>query len=243
MQQELFTSKKTINRSRNAAAIQTNDIQGQALSKTVNGLEQIFVRRIPIWKRAMDIVGALVGLTVFSPLMLAVAIAIKLTSKGPVIFKQKRAGLGGKPFTFYKFRSMVIDAEEKKKQLMQFNFRTGPVFKMNDDPRVIPVGKFIRKWSFDELPQFYNVLKGDMSLVGPRPPTLDEVPQYDNWQKRRLEVKPGITCLWQINARHESDFDNWVRLDIEYVKKKSLLLDIKILLLTLPAVLSRKGAH
>lgn len=216
---------------------------GQSFTKPVNGLEQIFVRRIPLWKRGMDILGAIVGLVVFSPVMLAVTIAIKLTSKGPVIFKQKRAGLGGKPFTFYKFRSMVIDAEDKKKQLMKFNFRTGPVFKMNNDPRITTVGKFIRKSSLDELPQFYNVLRGDMSLVGPRPPTLDEVPQYDSWQNRRLEVKPGITCIWQISARHDSDFDNWVRLDIEYVKKKSLLLDIKILLLTMPAVLSRKGAH
>ena len=243
MPQKLSQLQKTDSKSGSAVTIQTTEMPDRAFTKTVNGLEQIFVRRIPFWKRAMDIVGAIVGLIIFSPLMLTVAIAIKLTSKGPVIFKQKRAGLGGKPFTFYKFRSMVLDAENKKKGLMKFNFRTGPVFKMTDDPRITSVGKFIRKWSFDELPQFYNVLKGDMSLVGPRPPTLDEVPQYDNWQNRRLEVKPGITCLWQISARHKSDFDNWVRLDIEYVRKQSLLLDLKILILTLPAVLSRKGAH
>jgi len=243
MPKKLSQLQKTTYRNGSAITIQTTGMPNQAFSKPVNGLEQIFIRRIPFYKRVMDIVGAVVGLTVFSPLMLAVTIAIKLTSKGPVIFKQKRAGLGGKPFTFYKFRSMVLDAEDKKKQLMKFNFRTGPVFKMNKDPRITTVGKFIRKWSFDELPQFYNVLKGDMSLVGPRPPTLDEVPQYDNWQNRRLEVKPGITCLWQISARHKSSFEDWVRLDIEYVRNQSLLLDFKILILTLPAVLSRKGAH
>ena len=235
--------QKTASGNSGTIGIQKPGIPGQPFTKPVNGLEQIFVHRIPFWKRAMDIVGAIVGMIIFSPVMLAVAVAIKLTSKGPVIFKQKRAGLGGKPFIFYKFRSMVIDAEEKKKQLMKFNFRTGPVFKMNNDPRVTYVGKFIRKFSFDELPQFYNVLKGNMSLVGPRPLPVKENSNCQQWQNRRLEVKPGITCLWQISARHESDFDNWVRLDIKYVKKKSLLLDLKILFLTLPAVISRKGTH
>jgi len=206
-------------------------------------LRPLFIHGIPAWKRAMDIAGAIVGLVLFSPIMFAVAIAIKLTSKGPVIFKQQRAGLGGKPFTFYKFRSMVVDAEDKKKELMKFNERTGPVFKMTNDPRLTSVGKFIRKWSLDELPQFYNVLRGDMSLVGPRPLPVEESSNCQNWQDKRLEAKPGITCLWQISARDEPGFDDWVRLDIEYAQRQSLLLDLRILLKTFPAVLSRRGAR
>lgn len=240
---DISSSSKTDVEGNTTSAAEPIEKQTQAYEKTNGEIEQFMVRQIPIWKRSMDIVGAIVGLVIFSPIMLAIAIVIKLTSKGPVIFKQERAGLGGKSFNFYKFRSMVVDAEAKKKELMEFNERTGPVFKMTDDPRVIPAGKFIRKWSLDELPQFYNVLKGDMSLVGPRPPTLDEVAQYYGWQDMRLEIKPGITCLWQISARHKSNFEDWVRLDIEYARKQSLLLDLKILLLTAPAVLSRRGAR
>jgi lipopolysaccharide/colanic/teichoic acid biosynthesis glycosyltransferase len=190
----------------------------------------------------MDIAGSLAAILFFGPLMLGVAIAVKLTSEGPIIFRQKRAGLGGKPFDFYKFRSMVVDAERHKRELARFNERTGPVFKMTNDPRVTPIGKFIRKWSLDELPQFFNVLKGDMSLVGPRPPTLDEVEEYEIWQGRRLEVKPGITCLWQVTARQDRDFERWVRLDIEYERRQSFLFDLKILFMTPLAVISRKGA-
>jgi lipopolysaccharide/colanic/teichoic acid biosynthesis glycosyltransferase len=190
----------------------------------------------------MDIAGSLAAILFFGPLMLGVAIAVKLTSEGPIIFRQKRAGLGGKPFDFYKFRSMVVDAERHKRELARFNERTGPVFKMTNDPRVTPIGKFIRKWSLDELPQFFNVLKGDMSLVGPRPPTLDEVEEYEIWQGRRLEVKPGITCLWQVTARQDRDFERWVRLDIEYERRQSFLFDLKILFMTPFAVISRKGA-
>lgn len=204
--------------------------------------KSIFFKKTPIWKCVMDIVGAAVGIVISAPIILAVAIAIKLTTKGPVFFTQQRSSLGGKPFTFYKFRSMYIDAENGKSKLMKYNHRTGPVFKMKDDPRITRVGKFIRKWSLDELPQLYNVILGDMSLVGPRPPTLDEVPQYDRWHNRRLDIKPGITCLWQVYARDNKCFAEWVRLDIEYVRRCSLLLDIKILLKTVPAVLSRKGA-
>ena len=152
-------------------------------------------------------------------------------------------GIVGKHFTFYKFRSMVVDAEYKKKHLLESNERKGPVFKMANDPRLTSVGKFIRRWSIDELPQFFNVLIGDMSLVGPRPPTLDEVPEYDNWHNRRLEIKPGITCIWQVYARHSKCFDNWVRMDIEYARKQSLLFDLKILFITIPAIVAGKGAH
>lgn len=194
-------------------------------------------------KRAVDIAGAALGLVIISPIMLIVAITIKIESKGPIIFKQQRCGIGGKPFTFYKFRSMVNDAEDKKIHLWELNEREGPVFKIANDPRLTSIGKFIRRWSIDEVPQLFNVLIGDMSLVGPRPPTLDEVPGYDNWQNRRLDVKPGITCIWQVYARHNKCFDTWVRMDIEYARRLSLLFDLKILLKTLPAVLSGKGAH
>jgi len=214
----------------------------EANARSVENLEGILLERSPVWKRLMDLVGSTIAIILFSPVMLLVAIAIKLTSKGPVFFKQQRAGLGGKPFPLLKFRSMVVDAEEKKKELLKYNERTGPVFKMQSDPRVTPVGRFIRKWSLDELPQLFNVFVGHMSLVGPRPPTLDEVPQYVSWQGERLNVKPGITCIWQVSARHESDFNRWVRLDIAYKRKCSILLDIAILVRTLPAVLSRRGA-
>ena len=240
---DISSSSKTDVEENTTSAAEPIEKQTQAYETTDREIEQFLIRPIPVWKRAMEILGAIVGLVAFSPIMLAIAIVIKLTSKCPVFFKQERDGLGGKSFNFYKFRSMVIDAEARKKDLIEFNERTGPVFKMTDDPRVIPVGKFIRKWSLDELPQFYNVLKGDMSLVGPRPPTLDEVAQYYDWQDMRLEINPGITCLWQISARHKSSFDDWVRLDIEYARKQSLLLDLKILLLTAPAVLSRRGAR
>ncbi|MHC4481673.1 MAG: sugar transferase [Planctomycetota bacterium] len=212
-------------------------------ARLVMPMELIMAAPLPPWKRLMDIVGATVGLVVLSPVFLATAIAIKLTSGGPAIFKQKRAGLGGKPFSFYKFRSMVPDAEWRKAELTEFNEQTGPVFKMKSDPRMTLVGRFIRKLSIDELPQLWNVLKGDMSLVGPRPPTLDEVPQYDEWQRRRREVTPGVTCFWQVSGRSLVAFPDWVRMDIRYVLARSLLVDLGILLLTVPAVISCRGAH
>jgi lipopolysaccharide/colanic/teichoic acid biosynthesis glycosyltransferase len=205
-------------------------------------LQPVFFDKVSIWKRFFDIVVSSIALVALSPLMLIIAIAVKFTSKGPVFFKQQRAGLGGAPFTFLKYRTMREDAESKKAELMQYNTRTGPVFKMEDDPRVTRLGEFLRKWSLDELPQFYNVFMGDMSLVGPRPPTLDDVEKYESWHNYRLEVKPGITCIWQVYARHEKSFENWVRLDIKYRQKQSFLFDMKLLALTLPAVLSRRGA-
>lgn len=205
-------------------------------------LQPVFFDKVSFWKRLLDVVVSGIALIVLSPLMLAIAIAVKCTSEGPILFRQQRAGLGGVPFTFLKFRTMYVDAEKKKSELLQFNERTGPVFKMEDDPRITVFGKFLRKWSLDELPQFFNVLLGDMSLVGPRPPTMDEVEKYESWHNYRLEVKPGITCIWQVCARHEKSFENWVRLDIQYRREQCLLLDLKLLALTLPAVLSRKGA-
>jgi len=209
---------------------------------TAKKLQPIFFDKTKLSKRLGDIVLSSIALVVLSPLMLAVAIAVKLTSKGPVLFKQQRAGLGGEPFTFLKFRTMQTDAERHKSELLQFNERTGPVFKMENDPRITRLGVHLRKWSLDELPQFINVLKGDMSLVGPRPPTMDELEEYESWHKYRLEVKPGITCIWQVYARHEKSFENWVRLDIKYKRERSFLLDMKLIILTLPAILSRRGA-
>jgi lipopolysaccharide/colanic/teichoic acid biosynthesis glycosyltransferase len=205
-------------------------------------LQPVFFNKVPVWKRLADIIVSSIALVALSPLMAAIAIAVKLTSKGPVFFKQQRAGLGGVPFTFLKYRTMSVGSEERKAELLLFNERTGPVFKMENDPRVTRLGNFLRKWSLDELPQFINVLMGHMSLVGPRPPTMDEVKKYESWHNYRLELKPGITCIWQVYARHEKSFENWVRLDIKYRQKQSFLFDMKLLALTIPAVLSRRGA-
>lgn len=193
-------------------------------------------------KRLLDIAGALVGIGLAGPIMLATAIAIKFDSKGPIFFRQVRAGRNGRKFTMLKFRSMVVDAEAKKAALMHMNEMGGPVFKMQRDPRITRVGRFIRKTSIDELPQFFNILFGDMSMVGPRPPLPSEVEQYEPWQRRRLSVKPGLTGLWQVSGRNQVDFDEWMQLDLEYIDHWSLWLDIKILLRTVPTVLFHKGA-
>ena len=183
-------------------------------------------------KRAIDIVGSIIGLALLSPILLIVAIAIKLESKGPIIFSQKRIGLKGKEFKMYKLRSMVEDAEKLKKDLMKSNEMSGPMFKMKDDPRVTRVGKFIRRTSIDELPQLVNVLKGDMSLVGPRPSLPKEVKKFKPWMKKRLEVKPGLTCFWQVSGRNNIDFEDWMKLDIKYVEERSFLVDIKLIFKT-----------
>jgi len=206
-------------------------------------MEMLFVQPYPKGKRIKDIVCSLILLILLSPVMLAVAIGIKLTSKGPIIFRQVRGGHGGRAFWVYKFRSMVVDAEEQKQSLLKFNERNGPAFKMKHDPRVTAFGRFIRKTSLDELPQLYNVLKGDMALVGPRPLPIEEGKDFEPWHRRRMEVKPGVTCLWQITSRDEADFNRWVRLDIKYIKEHSPLYDLKLLLRTIPAVLFRRGAH
>ena len=186
-----------------------------------------------VTKRLIDIVGSLCGIILLSPLFLIVAILIKLEDpKGKVFFAQERNGKYPKTFKMYKFRSMVHNAEELLKDLMDRNEQTGPVFKINDDPRITKVGKFIRKTSIDELPQLFNVLKGDMSLVGPRPPIPHEVDQYNSYQMQRLAVKPGLTCIWQVSGRNNIGFDEWVEMDIEYIKSRSLWLDIKLIFKT-----------
>jgi exopolysaccharide biosynthesis polyprenyl glycosylphosphotransferase len=195
-------------------------------------------------KGVIDWAGAFLMLIPASVAMLGATIAIKLTSPGPVIFRQVRAGKHGKPFTMYKFRTMVTDAEMLQSELMAFNLMSGPVFKVDRDPRVTPVGRFLRKWSIDELPQLFNVLQGHMSLVGPRPLPIYEVEKFENTaQRRRLSVKPGLTCLWQVSGRNQvTDFHEWVRLDLKYIDNWSIWLDIKILLMTIPAVLLGLGA-
>lgn len=195
-----------------------------------------------VGKQLFDFGVTAAGLILLSPLLLTVAVAIKLTSKGPVIFPQERVGLNGRIFKMYKFRSMVVNAEELKARLTDLNEMSGPVFKIKKDPRVTTVGRFLRNTSLDELPQLWNVLKQDMSLVGPRPPLPSEVNLYDPKHRKRLAVRPGITCIWQISGRNDVDFEQWMDMDAEYVDKWSLWLDMLILAKTVPAVLLRKGA-
>jgi exopolysaccharide biosynthesis polyprenyl glycosylphosphotransferase len=195
------------------------------------------------FRRCVDVAIASALLVVLSPLFLFVALMIKATSPGPVLFRQLRCGLYGRPFTFLKFRSMQLDAEALKQQLKPFNEMTGPAFKMTNDPRVTGFGRFLRRTSLDELPQLLNILRGDMSFVGPRPAVVDEVRQYEPWQRRRLSMKPGLTCLWQISGRNELPFEEWMRLDLEYIDNWSLWLDLKIALKTIPAVLLGRGAR
>ena len=194
-------------------------------------------------KRLIDIICSFVGILVLSPLFIIIAIIIKFTSKGPVFFSQKRVGRNGKEFDMYKFRSMVVNAEELKEKLAAQNEMSGPMFKMKDDPRVTKVGKFIRKTSLDELPQLWNVLKGDMSLVGPRPSLPKEVAQFDEWMYKRLEVKPGLTCYWQVSGRNNIDFEDWMKLDVKYVKERNLWIDIKLIFKTVGVLFGDKNAH
>jgi exopolysaccharide biosynthesis polyprenyl glycosylphosphotransferase len=196
-----------------------------------------------VLKRIFDIIVTLVAIPILLPCLVVTAVAIKVDSRGPLIFTQTRVGLHKRPFQMFKFRSMVMDAEAKMKEIEHLNEADGPNFKIKDDPRVTRVGRFIRKTSIDELPQLFNVLKGDMSLVGPRPMSLRDVALFDRGiQRKRFSVRPGITCLWQISGRSDLSFDDWLRLDLAYIESWSLLEDIKILLLTIPVVLKRKGA-
>ena len=197
----------------------------------------------PLVKRAMDIGVSLVGILLSFPLWALIALSIKTDSRGPIIFKQVRIGKEGKPFVLYKFRSMHAGAEKMKEQLKHLSVAEGPIFKIKNDPRVTRVGRVLRRTTLDELPQLLNVLKGQMSLVGPRPPLPEEVAVYTPLQKKRLEVTPGLTCLWQVSGRSEISFSEWVQLYLYYIQHQSFLLDVKILIRTLPAVISRRGAY
>ena len=213
--------------------------------ETLAGVPIMEFRRSPLdgWgriiKRLIDLFGSFILIILTSPLMIIVAILVKLTSKGPILFRQERVGLD-RNFDFYKFRTMRVGAEKEHDKLIE---KYGNMFKLENDPRLTPVGKFLRKTSLDELPQFFNVLKGEMSLIGPRPPMPKEVAQYTNWQKRRLGVKPGITGLWQVSGRSELSFEEWVRLDAYYIENWSLWLDFQIFLKTIWVVIRGKGAY
>lgn len=209
----------------------------QSVEKVQKGNKHIRVEQgnkgYLFFKRVIDIFGSALGLIILSPLFLVVAIAIKFEDgKGKVLFSQKRVGQYGKEFYMYKFRSMVSNAEELKDKLMEQNEMSGPMFKMKNDPRITKVGRFIRKTSIDELPQLINVLKGEMSLVGPRPSLPKEVAQFEPWMMKRLQVKPGLTCYWQVMGRNDIDFDDWMRLDVKYVHDRNLWLDIKLIFKT-----------
>jgi exopolysaccharide biosynthesis polyprenyl glycosylphosphotransferase len=195
-----------------------------------------------VLKRFFDIVFSALVLIILSPLLLLVALLIKVTSPGPIIFEQARCGLNGRRFILYKFRSMVQNAQELRRQVEHLNERE-IAFKIARDPRMTPVGRWLRKFSLDEFPQFFNVLRGDMSIVGPRPPLPDEVDQYERWQRRRLRMRPGLTCLWAVAGRDHIDFNAWMRMDISYIENWSLQLDWSIILKTIPQVLAGRGAH
>ncbi len=199
--------------------------------------EKLFVKRL------FDILGSFIIIVCLTPVWIIVPILIKLDSKGPILFKQRRVGKNGRQFSMYKFRSMVDDAEQLRDKLYSLNEMDGPVFKIKDDPRVTSLGRLIRMTSIDELPQLFNVFMGKMSLVGPRPPIPEEVVHYQAWQRKRLSIKPGITCLWQVSGRNELNFEEWIKLDIQYIENWSFILDLKILLRTIPAVLSARGAR
>ncbi len=207
------------------------------------GLSRMFIAPIPRWKRVMDVGGSAFMLVLLSPVLLVLAVLVKASSPGPVIFRQRRAGIGGRPFWFYKFRTMYEDAEARKQELLHLNEADGPVFKIEHDPRITPFGRMLRRASLDELPQLWNVLKGDMSLVGPRPPTLDEVPKYQPWQRRRLEVIGGLTCIWQVSGRCLVPFEEWMRMDLRYSHRVSIWTDLVLLFKTVGAVVSRRGAR
>ena len=195
-----------------------------------------------LFKRAMDVAGSALALALLSPFMALVALLIRLTSPGPAIFRQQRCGLNGRRFVLYKFRSMVENADRMKESLRHLSQRE-TAFKIANDPRLTPVGRWLRKFSIDEWPQLWNVLKGDMSLVGPRPAVPEEVDQYRRWQRRRIRMRPGLTCLWALAGRDALDFETWMKLDMEYIDNWSLMLDWRILLETIPRVLAGKGAH
>jgi lipopolysaccharide/colanic/teichoic acid biosynthesis glycosyltransferase len=195
-------------------------------------------------KRVLDVVGAATGLILLLPLLLVVALLVRLTSPGPVLYRYPVIGYRGRPFTGLKFRTMVVDADSRKAEYMQQNEMNGPVFKLRNDPRVTRPGRWLRRYSIDELPQLWSVVRGDMSLVGPRAPGPEEFARFERWQCGKLAVKPGITCIWQVSGRSEiSDFDTWARLDLDYIESWNLALDLVLLLRTIPAVISARGAY
>lgn len=207
----------------------------------VYAMEALFIRHTPLWKRGGDILGAAVGLILLLPLLGIIAMLVKRTSPGPILFKQQRSGIGGRRFWMIKFRTMVPDAEARQLALLELNEQDGPAFKLTHDPRVTKIGRVLRKLSLDELPQLWNVLRGEMSLVGPRPLPCHETAGCSVWQRRRLDVVPGLTCIWQIRGRSAVTFPEWVRMDLQYIRQRTLLHDLKLIAATVPAVLFGKG--
>lgn len=206
-------------------------------------MSELFAEPLPGWKRALDVAVAGLAIIASSPLMLAASVAIRLSSPGPIVFRQTRTGLGGRPFTIYKFRTMCIDAEKKQAALKAISEQDGPAFKLKNDPRVFAVGRWLRKTSIDELPQLFNVLKGDMTLVGPRPLPVHEADAVLQWQQRRHDVTPGLTCTWQVEGRSRVKFEEWMRMDMRYARRRNLLRDLSLVFKTVPAVLLRRGAN
>jgi lipopolysaccharide/colanic/teichoic acid biosynthesis glycosyltransferase len=211
--------------------------------ENMNDLGRLLVHPLPSWKRAIDLAVASTAIVFALPLMGIAAVAIKLTDRGPVFFKQKRAGLGGRPFTIFKFRTMVVGAEKKQAELRGRSDQDGPAFKMKHDPRITRIGRFLRETSLDELPQLLNVIRGDMSLVGPRPLPLHESDRCDIWHRRRLDVTPGLTCIWQVHGRSKVSFADWVRMDRTYIRARSVWQDLKLMVMTIPSVILRRGAR
>lgn len=214
-----------------------HDIPLLTLSSTPDDEWLLFVKRV------LDVAIATAVLPIVLPVMGVIALLVRITSAGPILYRQTRCGLGGRPFTLYKFRSMVVGADDMRDYLSERNQLDGPAFKIADDPRCTAVGRWLRKWSLDELPQLWNVLFGDMSLVGPRPPIPGEVAKYESWHRRRLRMRPGLTCLWVVQGRNHVKFDRWMQLDMDYIDNWSLWLDLKILLCSIPVVLSGRGAY
>ncbi|MEM8666674.1 MAG: sugar transferase [Planctomycetota bacterium] len=206
-------------------------------------MDRLFAQAIPSWKRLADVVLSFTALVLLSPLMVMIAICVKFMSPGPVMFKQLRTGLGGRPFEMHKFRTMKVNAEADQIALRGKSEQDGPAFKMKDDPRITRIGKLLRRTSLDELPQLWNVLKGDMSLVGPRPLPCHETNACDPWQRRRLDVTPGITCIWQTEGRSRVTFDQWMRMDIDYIQTRSIRRDVSLLFRTIWAITSCRGAQ
>lgn len=212
---------------------------------TFQPVSRVAPRHVPYAtaKRAMDLLGSGTLLLLLGPLFLLIAAAVRLTSRGPVFYRSTRVGLGGREFPFVKFRSMYVDADRTLIYLDALNEKDGPIFKIKSDPRITPIGRFLRKYSLDELPQILSVFVGDMSLVGPRPPLPREVEQYDGFAMQRLSVKPGLTCYWQVMGRSDLDFQQWIELDHRYLHEMSLMTDVKLLLRTPMAVLQGRGAY
>ncbi|HEX5471926.1 MAG TPA: sugar transferase [Lacipirellulaceae bacterium] len=210
-------------------------------SPTTAAVESLFAMPTPKWKRAIDVLGAFIGLVLSLPLLIVAGVAIKLSSRGPIFYSQLREGLGGRRFRIYKLRTMKLDAESQQLHLRVYSTQDGPAFKMPDDPRTTWVGRWLRATSLDEIPQFLNVLRGEMSLVGPRPLPVHESLQCTPWQRQRLHVLPGMTCIWQISGRSTVSFDEWMRMDLQYVRRRSLLHDLSLLLATGPSVIASRG--